>query len=203
MTNPDDETEQTTPTGAFSTAARHAQHAMDSAKGIVAGADLDQLRTKAADAASAIYREGRELLASEEVAKAKDQLSELIRKQSARRCRDRVHRRRSHCAADPRIEPMIHELVALAETQAKTAVRRVAISTAFALVAGLFVLFAVAGLFAALFFWFEPEDGPIAAALICTGVAIILALLALLPLAFKRRPARGRSRKARCRSSCR
>ena len=80
MTNPDDETEQTTPTGAFSAAARHAQHAMDSAKGIVAGADLDQLRTKAADAASAIYREGRELLASDEVAKAKDQLSESIRK---------------------------------------------------------------------------------------------------------------------------
>ena len=80
MTNSDDETERTTPTGTFSAAARHAQHAMDSAKGIVAGADLDQLRTKAADAASAIYREGRELLASDEVAKAKDQLSESIRK---------------------------------------------------------------------------------------------------------------------------
>ena len=84
---------------------------------------------------------------------------------------------------------MIHELVALAETQAKTAARRIAIPTAFAVVAGLFVLFAVAGLFAALFFWFEPEHGPIAAALICTAVAIIMALLALLPLAFKRRPA--------------
>ena len=47
----------------------------------------------------------------------------------------------------------------------------------------------MAGLFAALFFWFEPEHGPIAAALICTAVAIIMALLALLPLAFKRRPA--------------
>ncbi len=84
---------------------------------------------------------------------------------------------------------MIHELVALAETQAKAAARRIAIPIAFAVVAGLFVLFAVAGLFAALFFWFEPEHGPIAAALICTGVAIILALLALLPLAFRRRPA--------------
>ncbi len=80
MTNSADETERTTPGGTFSAAARHAQHAMDSAKGIVAGADLDQLRTKAGDAASAIYREGRELLASDEVAKAKDQLSESIRK---------------------------------------------------------------------------------------------------------------------------
>lgn len=80
MTNADDDRDRSTPSGAFSAAARHAQHAMDSAKGMVAGADLDQLRSKAADAASAVYREGRELLASDEVAKAKDQLSELIRK---------------------------------------------------------------------------------------------------------------------------
>jgi ElaB/YqjD/DUF883 family membrane-anchored ribosome-binding protein len=80
MTNADDDRDRTTPSGAFFAAARHAQHAMDSAKGMVAGADLDQLRSKAADAASAVYREGRELLASDEVAKAKDQLSESIRK---------------------------------------------------------------------------------------------------------------------------
>lgn len=80
MTNSDDETDRTPRSGTFSAAARHAQHAMDSAKGIVAGADLDQLRTKAADAASAIYREGRELLASDEVAEAKDQLTNSIRK---------------------------------------------------------------------------------------------------------------------------
>jgi putative superfamily III holin-X len=85
---------------------------------------------------------------------------------------------------------MLNEIVALAEAQAKTAARRIAVPAAFALVAGLFVLFAVAGLFAALFFWLEPEHGPIAASLICTGVAIILAILGLLPLAFKRRPAR-------------
>ena len=64
-----------------SAAAKHAQHAMDSAKDFVAGADLDQLRTKAADTASALYREGRDLLAnSDELAKAKDQLSDSIRK---------------------------------------------------------------------------------------------------------------------------
>ena len=75
MTNPDD-----APSGTFSAAPRHAQHAMDIAKKIAARADLDQLRTKAGDAASTIYREGRELLASDEVAKAKDQPSESIRK---------------------------------------------------------------------------------------------------------------------------
>ena len=80
MTNSDDEKERTSPSGAFSAAARHAQQAMDAAKGMVAGADLDQLRAKATDAASAAYRGGRELLGSDEVAKAKDQLSESIRK---------------------------------------------------------------------------------------------------------------------------
>jgi ElaB/YqjD/DUF883 family membrane-anchored ribosome-binding protein len=74
MTNHDDEAGRTTPSSA-------AKHAIDSAKEFVAGTDLDQLRTKAADAASALYQEGRDLLAnSEELAKAKDQLSESIRK---------------------------------------------------------------------------------------------------------------------------
>ena len=41
----------------------------------------DQLRTKAADAASALYREGRERLANnEELARARDSLSDSIRK---------------------------------------------------------------------------------------------------------------------------
>jgi ElaB/YqjD/DUF883 family membrane-anchored ribosome-binding protein len=81
MTNHDDEAGKTTPSGTLSAAAKHAQHAMDSAKEFVAGTDLDQLRTKAADTASALYREGRELLANrEELAKAKDQLSDSIRK---------------------------------------------------------------------------------------------------------------------------
>ncbi len=43
---------------------------------LAAGADFDALRTKAADAVSALYREGREhLVNSEELANAKDQLS--------------------------------------------------------------------------------------------------------------------------------
>jgi uncharacterized membrane protein YhaH (DUF805 family) len=82
---------------------------------------------------------------------------------------------------------MTNELVALAQARAKRAARRVAIPAVFALMAGLFVLFAVAGLFAALFFWFEPEHGPIAASLICAAVAIVLTIVSLLPLMFKRR----------------
>jgi len=81
MTGQDDNAGRSTPSGTLSAAAKHAQHALDGAKQLVAGADFDQLRTKAADAASTLYREGRELLANnEELAKAKDQLSESIRK---------------------------------------------------------------------------------------------------------------------------
>jgi hypothetical protein len=47
MTNQDHEPGRTTPSGAFSAAAKHAQHAMDGAKEMVAGTDFDQLRTKA------------------------------------------------------------------------------------------------------------------------------------------------------------
>jgi Putative Actinobacterial Holin-X, holin superfamily III len=84
---------------------------------------------------------------------------------------------------------MLDELVALAKAQAKTAARRIAVPAAFAVVAGLFALFAMAALFVALFCWLEPEHGPAVAALVCAGAAIVLAILALLPLAFRRRPA--------------
>ena len=60
---------------------------------------------------------------------------------------------------------MTNQIVAFAQAQAKTAVRRVAVPTAFALAGGLFLLFAIAGLFFALFFWLEPEHGPAAASL--------------------------------------
>ena len=82
---------------------------------------------------------------------------------------------------------MTNEIVAFAQAQAKKAARRAAVPAAFALVCGLFVLFAVAGLFAALFFWLEPEHGLVAAALICAAIALVLAILASLPLMFKRR----------------
>ncbi len=69
------------PAGRFSAAAKRAQHAIDSAKELAAGADLDQLKSKAADAASTLYAQGRDLLANnEDLSKAKDQLSDSIRK---------------------------------------------------------------------------------------------------------------------------
>jgi ElaB/YqjD/DUF883 family membrane-anchored ribosome-binding protein len=81
MTNQNDDSGKTTASERLAAAAKHAQHAMDSAKDFVAGADMDQLRTKAADTASALYREGRDLVTnSEELAKAKEQLSESIRR---------------------------------------------------------------------------------------------------------------------------
>ena len=83
---------------------------------------------------------------------------------------------------------MINEIVAFAQVRATRAVRRAAVPAAFALVGGVFVLFAVIGLFAALFYWLELELGPIAASLICAAVAIVLALVSLLPLTFRRRP---------------
>lgn len=77
MTNHEDEAGRT----AASSAVERAQRAIDSAKEFAAGADLDQLRSKAAEAASTVYREGRDLLGNtDELGKAKDQLSESIRK---------------------------------------------------------------------------------------------------------------------------
>lgn len=80
MTNSDDATRATL-SRTLSAVAKHAQHALDGGKEMVAGADFGELRTKAAEAASALYREGREFLASnEELAKVKDQLSHTVRK---------------------------------------------------------------------------------------------------------------------------
>lgn len=83
---------------------------------------------------------------------------------------------------------MFNQLAALARARANAAALRVAVPAAFALVAGLFVLFAVEGLFLALLSWLEPGIGRIAAALICAAVAVVFAIAALLPLAFRRRP---------------
>jgi ElaB/YqjD/DUF883 family membrane-anchored ribosome-binding protein len=77
----DDESERTAAATALSAAAKHAQQAMESAKELVSGADLDQLRAKATDAAAGLYRGGRDLLSNpDELSKAKDQLAESIRK---------------------------------------------------------------------------------------------------------------------------
>ena len=66
---------------ALSAAAKHAQQAMDSAKGLVAGADLNEVGARAAETASNLYRGGRELLAGNEaLSKAADNLSAAVRK---------------------------------------------------------------------------------------------------------------------------
>ena len=85
---------------------------------------------------------------------------------------------------------MMDEIVAFARRQATKTVRRAAVPAAFGFAVAVFFLFTVAGLFAALFFWLAPAHGPLAASLIVTAVAFVLGLLALLPFAFKRRPAR-------------
>jgi ElaB/YqjD/DUF883 family membrane-anchored ribosome-binding protein len=64
-----------------SAAAKRAQHALESAKDIVAQAHLDDVGAKAAAAASNLYREGRDRLAdNEELSQAAEQLSAAIRK---------------------------------------------------------------------------------------------------------------------------
>ena len=66
---------------ALSAAAKHAQQALDSAKGLVAGANLDEVSSRAAETASNLYRGGRELLAgNEDLSKAADNLSAAVRK---------------------------------------------------------------------------------------------------------------------------
>ena len=72
---------------------------------------------------------------------------------------------------------MTNQIVAFAQAQAKTAVLRVAVPTAFALAGGLFLLFAIVGLFFALFFWLAPEHGPAAASLIVAAVALGLGVI--------------------------
>ncbi len=66
---------------AVSAVAKHAQRAMESAKGLVAGANLDEMSDRAAETASNLYRGGRELLAgNEDLSKAADNLSAAVRK---------------------------------------------------------------------------------------------------------------------------
>lgn len=66
---------------AVSAAAKHAQRAIDSAKGLVEGANLDEVGSRAAETAANLYRGGRELIAgNEDLAQAADNLSAAVRK---------------------------------------------------------------------------------------------------------------------------
>ncbi len=83
---------------------------------------------------------------------------------------------------------MRSEIVALAQQKASAAARRAALPATLGIAAAVLFLFAVAGLLAALFFWLAPLYGPSVAALIAAASAFVLGLLAIAPLAFKRRP---------------
>jgi ElaB/YqjD/DUF883 family membrane-anchored ribosome-binding protein len=66
---------------ALSAAARQAQQALENAKELVAQAHLDEVSAKAVQAASNLYREGRDRLAgNEDLSQAAEQLSGAIRK---------------------------------------------------------------------------------------------------------------------------
>jgi hypothetical protein len=75
-----------------------------------------------------------------------------------------------------------------AQEKAQTAVKRVAIPAAFGLIAAVFFVIVVIALFAALFYWITSLYGPIIAALLVAAVALVLGLIALLPLVVGRRP---------------
>lgn len=87
---------------------------------------------------------------------------------------------------------MRNEIAALArqyvQQPAEAAVRRAMLSAAFGLVAAVLFLVVVIALFTALFFWLASLYGPVAAALLVAAVALVLGLIALLPLVVGRRP---------------
>jgi Putative Actinobacterial Holin-X, holin superfamily III len=76
-----------------------------------------------------------------------------------------------------------------AQQKAQTAAKRIAVPAAFGLVAAVFFLIVVVALFAALFFWLTSLYGPPTAALIVAAVALVLGLIALLPIMVRRQPA--------------
>ena len=87
---------------------------------------------------------------------------------------------------------MRNDIVGLAQQYAQekvqTAAKRVAIPTAFGLIAAVFFVIVVFSLFAALFYWLTSLYGPITAALVVAAVALVLGLIALLPIVVKRQP---------------
>lgn len=88
---------------------------------------------------------------------------------------------------------MRNDIVGLAQQYAQQRVRiaakRIAIPTAFGVVVAIFFLIVLISLFAALFYWLASLYGPVTAALIVAAVALVLGLIALLPLVVGRRPA--------------
>jgi Putative Actinobacterial Holin-X, holin superfamily III len=76
-----------------------------------------------------------------------------------------------------------------AQQKAQTAAKRIAVPAAFGVVAAIFFLIVLTSLFAALFYWLASLYGPVTAALIVAAVALVLGLMALLPIVVRRQPA--------------
>jgi hypothetical protein len=76
-----------------------------------------------------------------------------------------------------------------AQQKAQTAAKRIAVPAAFGLVSAVFFLVVVIALFAGLFFWLTSLYGQTTAALIVAAVALVLGLMALLPIVVRRQPA--------------
>ena len=87
---------------------------------------------------------------------------------------------------------MRNDIVGLAQQYAQQrvqiAAKRIAIPTAFGIVAAIFFLIVLTSLFAALFYWLASLYGPVTAALVVAAVALVLGLIALLPVVVGRRP---------------
>ena len=85
---------------------------------------------------------------------------------------------------------MRNDIVGLAQQYAQQrvqiAAKRIAIPTAFGVVAAIFFLIVLISLFAALFYWLASLYGPVTAALIVAAVALVLGLIALLPVVVRR-----------------
>ena len=84
-----------------------------------------------------------------------------------------------------------------AQQKAQTAAKRIAVPAAFGVVAAIFFLIVLISLFAALFYWLASLYGPVTAALIVAAVALVLGLMALLPIVVRRQPRRLHPRQIR------
>jgi len=82
---------------------------------------------------------------------------------------------------------MWRQLLGLADGQAKSALRNIAVPALLILLCALFALIALAGLFGALFLHLAATQGPVFAALTVAGVAFGLALIALVAVLLRDR----------------
>jgi uncharacterized membrane protein (DUF485 family) len=81
---------------------------------------------------------------------------------------------------------MWHSLVGLADDQARSAARRFAWPVTLILIGAAFVILALAGFFAALFFWLASSHGPVVAALVVACLAFLAAFACVVPILVNR-----------------